>query len=105
MAHWYEVFHGVHVTFGAVRGPQEVIDGPQLRLNEIVVPLEGAGGKLTSMISSPIQVHGLTKVPARRAPGIGEHNEEVLRQLGFDAAEIDGLRASGAIPKAKVRAA
>jgi len=105
MAHWYEVFSGVHVTFGAVRGPQEVIDDPQLRLNEIVVPLEGAGGKLTSTISSPIQVHGVPKVPARRAPDIGEHNEEVLRQLGFDATEIDGLRASGTIPKAKVRAA
>ena len=105
MAHWYEVFNGVHVTFGAVRGPQEVIDDPQLRLNEIVVPLEGAGGKLTSTISSPIQVHGIAKVPARRAPNIGEHNDEVLRQLGFDAAEIDGLRASGAIPKAKERAA
>jgi crotonobetainyl-CoA:carnitine CoA-transferase CaiB-like acyl-CoA transferase len=105
MAHWYEVFNGVHVTFGAVRGPQEVIDDPQLRLNEIVVPLEGAGGKLTSTISSPIQVHGIAKVPARRAPDIGEHNDEVLRQLGFDAAEIGGLRASGAIPKAKERAA
>jgi crotonobetainyl-CoA:carnitine CoA-transferase CaiB-like acyl-CoA transferase len=105
MAHWYEVFNGVHVTFGAVRGPQEVIDDPQLRANDIVVPLEGAGDKLASTISSPIQMHGVPKVPARRAPDIGEHNEEVLRELGFDATEIDGLRASGAIPKAKERAA
>jgi crotonobetainyl-CoA:carnitine CoA-transferase CaiB-like acyl-CoA transferase len=104
MVHWYEVLNGVHVTFGAVRGPQEVINDPQLRANEMVVPLEGAGGKLTSTISSPIQVHGVPKVPARRAPDIGEHNEEVLRQLGLDATEIDGLRASGAIPKAKERA-
>jgi crotonobetainyl-CoA:carnitine CoA-transferase CaiB-like acyl-CoA transferase len=104
MAHWHEVFSGVHVTFGAVRGPQEVIQDPQLRLNEIVVPLEGAGGKLTSTISSPIQVHGVTKVSAKRAPALGEHNEQVLQQLGFSAAEIDGLHASGAVPKAKERA-
>jgi len=105
MAHWYGVLNGVHVTFGAVRGPQEVINDPQLRANDIVVPLEGAGGKLTSTISSPIQVHGVAKVPARRAPGLGEHNEEILRELGFDAKDIDGLRASGAVPKAKERAA
>jgi crotonobetainyl-CoA:carnitine CoA-transferase CaiB-like acyl-CoA transferase len=105
MEHWYKVFNGVHVTFGAVRGPQEVINDPQLRANDIIVPLEGAGGKLTSTISSPMQVHGVTKVPARRAPGIGEHNDEVLKQLGFSAAEIGGLRASGAIPKAKEHAA
>src|SRR5712671_2073802 len=105
MSHWYDVFNGVHVTFGVVRGPEEVIDDPQLRANDIVVPLEGAGGKLTSTISSPIQVHGVAKVPARRAPDLGEHNEEILRELGFDAKKIDGLRASGAVPKAKERAA
>jgi formyl-CoA transferase len=44
-------------------------------------------------------------VPARRAPALGEHNEEVLKQLGFSATEIDGLRTSGATPKAKERAA
>jgi crotonobetainyl-CoA:carnitine CoA-transferase CaiB-like acyl-CoA transferase len=105
MTYWYEVFNGVHVTFGAVRGPQEVVNDPQLRSNDIVVPLEGAGGKLTSTISSPIQVHGVTKVSAKRAPALGEHNEQVLEQLGFSAAEIDGLHASGAVPKAKERAA
>jgi formyl-CoA transferase len=105
MAHWYEVFNGVHVTFGAVRGPQEVINDPQLQLNDIVVPLEGAGGKLTTTISSPMQVHGVTKVSAKRAPEIGEHNEEVLRQLGFSATEIDGLRASGVVPRTKKHSA
>jgi formyl-CoA transferase len=99
MAHWYEVFNGVHVTFGAVRGPQEVIEDPQLRSNDIVVPLEGAGGDLTSTISSPIQVHGVTKVPARRPRPSVSTTTRFLRELGFDAKEIDGLRASGAIPK------
>ena len=101
MTHWYEVFDGVHVTFGAVRGPQDVINDPQLRENDIVVPLEGAGGNLKTTVSSPIQVHDVTKVPARRAPEIGEHNEEVLTELGFDAKQIDGFRASGAVPRAR----
>src|SRR4051794_10733525 len=101
MAHWYEVFDGVHVTFGVVRGPEEVVNDPQLRANDIIVPLTGAGDKLTSTISSPIQMHGVTKVPAKRAPDIGEHNEEILEQLGFSAAEIEGFRASRAIPGVK----
>jgi formyl-CoA transferase len=105
MAHWREVFDGVHVTFGAVRGPEEVVNDPQLRANNIVVPLEGAGGKLTSTISSPINVHGVAKVPAKRAPALGEHNEAVLTELGFSTSEIDALRESGAVPKAKERAA
>jgi formyl-CoA transferase len=105
IAHWNEALDGVHITFGVVRGPQEVINDPQLRANDIVVPLEGAGGKLTSTISSPIQVHGVTKVPARRGPELGEHNEAVLRELGFNPKEITALQVSGATPKAKERAA
>jgi crotonobetainyl-CoA:carnitine CoA-transferase CaiB-like acyl-CoA transferase len=103
MAHWYDVFSVIHVTFGAVHGPQEVINDPQLRFNDIIVTLEGAGDKLKSTISSPIKVHGVAKVPAKRAPKIGEHNEQVLEQLGFSGAEIDALRASGAVPDAKER--
>jgi len=101
MAHWYEVFNGAHVTFGAVRDPQEVVNDPQLRANDIVVPIEGAGGSLQLTVSSPIQVHGVTKVSARRAPEIGEHNEEVLKELGFDAKTVEGFRASGAVPGAR----
>jgi crotonobetainyl-CoA:carnitine CoA-transferase CaiB-like acyl-CoA transferase len=101
MTHWHEVFNGVHVTFGVVRGPQEVVADPQLRLNDIVVPLEGAGENLKLTVSSPIQVHGVTKVPARRANEIGEHNEEVLTELGFSAVEIDRLRTSGVVPGAR----
>ena len=100
MAHWYEVFNGVHVTFGAVRGPQEVVDDPQLRANDIVVPLEGAGGKLKSTISSPIQVHGVDQSACQAAPELGEHNEQILEQLGFSATEIEGFRASACHPGA-----
>jgi formyl-CoA transferase len=97
MAHWYEVFSGVHVTFGAVRGPLEVINDPQLPANEIVVPIEGAGASITSTISSPIQIHGVTKVSAKRAPEIGEHNQEILQELGFDSNQIDSFITSGVL--------
>ena len=99
MAHWREVFDQAHIPFGVVQAPGEVINDQQLLENDIIVPLEGAGGNLKSTISSPIQVHDVTKAPAKRAPEIGEHNEEVLKELGFGAADIDGLRASGAIPQ------
>jgi crotonobetainyl-CoA:carnitine CoA-transferase CaiB-like acyl-CoA transferase len=101
MSYWQRVFQGVNVTFGVVRGPQEVINDPQLPLNEIVVPLEGAPGKLTTTISSPIQVHGVKKESARRAPGLGEHNESVLAELGFSAGDIGALQSSGALGKVK----
>ena len=104
MAHWSELFASIKITFGTVNGPEEVTKDPQLVANDIVVPLEGAG-KLTQTISSPIKVHGVNKVPARRGPGLGEHTEEILRELGFDAKSIESFREGGAIPGTEKRAA
>jgi crotonobetainyl-CoA:carnitine CoA-transferase CaiB-like acyl-CoA transferase len=65
--------------------------------NGIVVPLEGAGTNLKLTVSSPMQIHDVVKVPARRAPEIGEHNEEILKELGFNANEIEDLGVGGAL--------
>ncbi|MFL5017860.1 MAG: CoA transferase, partial [Rhizobium sp.] len=92
-------------TFGVVQSPAEVAKDPQLKANDIVVPLEGAGGRLDFTVSSPLTIHGVAKVPARRAPELGEHNEEILQQLGFGPKEIEGLHASGTIPNARGHAA
>jgi crotonobetainyl-CoA:carnitine CoA-transferase CaiB-like acyl-CoA transferase len=99
IAHWREVLDKANIPYGLVRDPNDVIKDPQLQANNIVVPIEGAGENLKLTISSPIQVHGVAKVPARRAPQLGEHNDEVLKQLGFDAREIERLRASGVIAR------
>src|SRR5207245_11330793 len=98
LEYWREATDDAHLTFGVVRRPAEVINDPQLRANDIVVPLDGAGENLKFTISSPMQVHDITKVPAKRAPEIGEHNDEILKQLGFSTEEIGDLRTSGAIP-------
>jgi crotonobetainyl-CoA:carnitine CoA-transferase CaiB-like acyl-CoA transferase len=104
MAHWHDVLDAAHITFGVVRAPGEVVKDPQLVANDIVVPIEGAGGNLKSTISSPIRVHGLTKRAATRAPEIGEHSDEVLQELGFSAKDITSLHSSGAVPQAKEHA-
>ena len=71
---------------------------PQVLTNEIIVPIEGGGDHLTRTVSSPIKIHGVPKAKARRAPELGEHNDEVLRELGFSADQIEAYRASATIP-------
>ena len=97
-SYWRPALDQAHITYGAVRHPSEAISDPQLFANDIIVPLEGAGENLKHTISSPLKVHGVQKVPAKRAPGVGEHNDEVLNELGFTSTEIEELRSSGTIP-------
>jgi crotonobetainyl-CoA:carnitine CoA-transferase CaiB-like acyl-CoA transferase len=98
LAHWRDALDRAHITYGIVRHPSEAINDPQLTANHIIVPIEGAGEHLKLTVSSPLKVHDVAKVAARRAPDLGEHNEELLKQLGFTGDEIDSLRASGTIP-------
>src|SRR5258705_1581353 len=99
-AYWREALDRARITYGVVRAPGEVIKDPQLLANDIIVPLEGGGELLKLTVSSPLQIRDVKKVSARRAPDLGEHNDEVLKQLGFTGDEIGGLRAGGAIPDA-----
>ena len=42
-------------------------------------------------VAAPVVVEGAEKTPPRSAPGPGEHSREVLREIGYSEAEIDGL--------------
>jgi crotonobetainyl-CoA:carnitine CoA-transferase CaiB-like acyl-CoA transferase len=101
LAHWKEVLDRARITYGTIQTPEEAAGDPQLRANDIVVPIEGVA-ELDSTISSPITVLASPKVPARRAPALGEHNDEVLAELGFSPGDIDDFRAGGVIPPAAV---
>jgi len=97
LAHWSERLGQARITFGIVATPQQVIEDPALLENGVIVPIEGGCERLTRTVSSPVNVHGAEKVVARRAPDLGEHDEEVLGQLGFSREEIEGLRSAGTI--------
>ena len=48
-------------------------------------------------IASPFHLDGETKVAPRRAPSVGQHTEEVLREAGYSAGEIERMRAQGVL--------
>jgi formyl-CoA transferase len=98
LAHWHDVFERARITYGIVKTPAEVATDPQVLMNDIIVPIEGGGDHLTRTVSSPIKIHGVPKAKARRAPELGEHNDEVLRELGFSADQIEAFRTSATIP-------
>jgi crotonobetainyl-CoA:carnitine CoA-transferase CaiB-like acyl-CoA transferase len=99
LAHWEEVLDKARIPYGVIKTPEEAAEDPQLRAAEIVVPIEGAPD-LDYTVNNPLTLRGLARVPARRAPEHGEHNAEILAQLGFSPEDINQLQAAGAIPVA-----
>jgi crotonobetainyl-CoA:carnitine CoA-transferase CaiB-like acyl-CoA transferase len=99
LAHWAEVLDGARIPYGVIQSAAEAAKDPQLRAAGIVVPIEGARD-LEYTVNNPITLRGLARVPSRRAPEHGEHNDEVLVQLGFSADDIAQLREQKVIPVA-----
>jgi formyl-CoA transferase len=51
----------------------------------------------TLTVSSPFHIDGEAKVAPRRAPEVGQHSEDVLRQAGYSPDEIGRLRSLGVL--------
>jgi formyl-CoA transferase len=99
LAHWKEALDAARIPYGVIQTPEEAAADPQLRAADIVVPIEGARD-LDYTVNNPITLRGLARVPSRRAPEHGEHNDEVLAQLGFSVDDIAQLREQKVIPVA-----
>jgi len=48
-------------------------------------------------VSSPFEVVGISKSPARIAPALGEHSQQVLREAGYTEDDIARLLAQGTV--------
>jgi formyl-CoA transferase len=96
LAFWKKTLDDARVIFGVVQIAEEIINDPQMHENGVFAPLAAdTGGKYT--VNSPIQVAGIDKVLARKAPALGQHTVEVLSEMGFSAAEIGNLLSQGTI--------
>ncbi len=52
---------------------------------------------LITLVGQPVTLSRTQSRLATAAPEYGEHNDEVLRELGYAAAEIEGFRTAGAV--------
>ena len=94
LAEWRTILDGVGVTFGIVGTVDEVLDDQQMRDSGALVPF--ADGKNLT-VSAPFHVDGVEKVAPRRAPGLGQHSDVVLREAGYSAADVSRLRSLGVL--------
>ncbi|HEY4043002.1 MAG TPA: CoA transferase [Rhodopila sp.] len=94
LVEWRTILDGVGVTFGIVATVNEAMDDPQMRHSGALVPF--ADG-LNLTVATPFHIDGVSKIPARRAPSVGEHNESVLAEAGYTADEIGRLRGLGVV--------
>jgi formyl-CoA transferase len=90
------ILNAVDVPVGPILSMKEIAEEPSLRATGTVVEVDHpTRGKYIS-VGNPIKLSD-SSTEVTRSPLLGEHTEEVLRELGFGDNEITAARQEGAI--------
>jgi crotonobetainyl-CoA:carnitine CoA-transferase CaiB-like acyl-CoA transferase len=81
--------------FSTLASPLEVIDDPQVIANGYFA--QHPDDPRARLATAPMQFDDQTVEVRRGAPALGQHTDEVLGALGYDADELEALRTAGVI--------
>ena len=94
---WLAVLDALDVPVNRIAVVEETATDEQILTNEMAVVPEDPEIRVPLVINHPIKVSSVPPVGPRRAPDLGEHSAEILRELGYDDAAIRSMEEDGVI--------
>lgn len=94
--HWREKFRIYDIKWSPLPTLDEAVRDPQMRECGAIVNFEYPGHSIMETVNSPIFIAESEKQKPRMPPEYGAHTLAILKEAGYDAAEIDRLIQSGA---------
>ena len=96
-AAWAEELSRVGIPAGAINSIDAALAHPQVQARDMVLTVEHPTAGPLRMAGSPIKLSEYTTTVRRPPPMLGEHTGEVLRELGYTAADIETMRQEGVV--------
>ena len=94
---WFELMIAEGIPCGPVYDISEVFADPQVETLRIKRSVSHPRLGDTDLIAQPCEITGFDRAIRTATPDLGQHTNEILQSLGYDAEAIDKLKAARAI--------
>jgi formyl-CoA transferase len=95
---WIDALLAVGIPAGPICNLEQALNSEHAKAREAVMEIDHPVEGRVKSIGFPVRLSESRQRVRRHPPLLGEHNAEILDELGIDAAGMDELRAEGAIP-------
>ncbi len=94
---WERILKEEGCIFTPIQTPQEVTSDPQALANRYFIEAPHPNWGNTKVVGFPWDFSETPAAWQREAPSLGQHTDEVLKEIGYRNEEIESLRKEGAI--------
>ena len=91
-----DILNKYDIPCGPILSMKEIAEEPSLRATGTVVEVDHPTRGTYLTVGNPIKMSD-SPTEVKRSPLLGEHTDDVLRQLGYAAEDVARLRAAGAV--------
>lgn len=97
MVEWEKRFKEHDCMYGRVQTPVEVTTDPQALANDFFVEVEHSSAGKIRLVSTPVKFSQNPATIKSPCPELGQHNEEIILDLGYSWDDIARLKEQGVI--------
>lgn len=94
---WLTAFEAAGVPSGPINTLDRVFDDPHVKARGLKQTLPHTQSGQVDLVANPIRVNGHSMSASTAPPGLGEHTERVLDDIGISPAQQQALREAGII--------
>ncbi len=95
--HWIELFEANGIPCGPIYSIDQVFADPQVKHLGMATKMASPFVGEKEVVASAINISGFSKAIRAHTPDAGEHNDEILKSVGYTDADLEDMRKKGAI--------